>query len=128
METGIIAPVAAVLVAYVVVCLADRRNPGLVLILRFRDQEEAVEGFLRKVAAFACFTGLRVEIVVFVDHSRDLTETIVDRLAEELGFFWSLPDGPNYQWRSGTRTRFFDARSFNGYQLARLSLRALLSA
>ena len=127
METRIIAPVAAVLVLYVVVCLADRKNPGLVLILRFKDQEEAVEGFLRKVANFVRFTGLRVEMVVFVDQSRDLTEAIVDRLAIELGFLISSPDD---RWPPsiGLRTRFFDARPLNGRQLARLSLRTLLAA
>ncbi|HUW63503.1 MAG TPA: hypothetical protein VMW83_02220 [Spirochaetia bacterium] len=127
METRIIAPVAAVLVLYVVVCLADRKNPGLVLILRFKDQEEAVEGFLRKVANFARFTGLRVEMVVFVDHSRDLTEAIVGRLAGELGFLVSSPDVPPRPAGPGPRTRFFDARPFSGRQLARLSLRTLLA-
>jgi hypothetical protein len=125
METRIIAPVAAVLVLYVVVCLADRKNPGLVLILRFKNQEEAVEGFLRKVAGFVRFTGLRVEMVVFVDHSRDLTEAIVGRLAEELGFLVSSPD---VHCPAGPRTRFLDARPLSGRQLARLSLRALLAA
>lgn len=127
METRIIAPVAAVLVLYAVVSLTGRKNPGLVLILRFADQEEAVEGFLRKVAAFVHLTGLSVQMVVFVDHSRDLTEAIVGRLAAELGFLVSPAEGPCPE-PGGARTRLFDARTLSGRQLARLSPRVLLAA
>ena len=125
METRIIAPAVAVLVLYAVVCLRDRGTAGLVLILRFADQEEAVEGFLRKVAWWAGCTGARVELVVLVDSSRDLTETIVRRLARDLGFHVP-PDGCPQEPRVGTRC--FDARRLTGSQLARVPLANLLTA
>jgi len=124
MESRIIAPAAALLVLYAVVCLLDRPKPGLVLILRFADQEEAVEGFLRKVVWWAGCTGRRIHLVVLVDSSRDRTETIVHRLARDLGFHVRGDPCPA---EPGAGTRCFDARRFSGHQLAHLPLSSLLA-
>jgi len=125
MAVRIIAPALAVLVLYVVVCLRDRRQADFALILRFADQEEAVEGFLRKVAWWAGCSGRRIELVVMVDSSRDLTEAIVRRLARDLGFH--VPSG-GCLGKPAAGTRCFDARRLTGSQLARLPLASLLTA
>lgn len=122
MEAKIITPLVTVLVLYALAGLAGRRRREVVLVLRFQNQEAAVEGFLRKVAYWSRITGRRVRLVVLVDRSRDLTEAIVGRLSGELGLLTPGDAPPE------SEARLFDARPLTGRQLARLSLHRFLAA
>jgi len=100
----------------------------MALLLVVKDQEEWVEGFLRKVADCRKRWRPAMEMVVVDDHSQDRTADILQRLRESCGFelVLSVNGGGSFDaglsGRQGAAVLCFDARGLRGNELLRAPL------
>jgi len=98
------------------------------LLLVVKDQEEWVEGFLRKAADCRKRWQPAMEMVVVDDHSQDGTVDILQRLREICSFELVLPSEGGGSFEAGlagcrgAAVLCFDARGLKGNELLRAPL------